>query len=222
MGMRRPWATTVASSVLATALLVASLTSSTGGASTTTTASVLPVPTFRGLTLVEARALARRRHGRIYVVLRAPSGVPAGTVLGQDPNPAWPVGLIVSSGPWRNDAAILPGERQAPVHPECAVPVRLEQDGNVVPLSCSRGRVNVGAWLFYSRNHPSMMSLKRSTPFARVLYSLCHFRVDHPAGFNVTAETMPEQQSVFTLAALYNGWRAPKNVDCVNARAELR
>lgn len=216
--MRRSLMTGAALSI-AVALVVVGLITSDGSSSTTTTSRVRSVPTFRGLTLGEARALARRRDGRVYVVLRAPSSAPAGTVLSQEPNSSWPVGLVVSSGRWANDDAILPGERQAPLHPACAVAVALEQDGNVFPLSCSGDRVNVGAWLFYARNRPSMMSLARSTPFSRVLNSLCHYRVGDPVGFNLTVETLPEQESVFTLAAIYNGWRIPKNLDCASSRA---
>lgn len=184
--------------------------------STTTTYATPSVPTFKGLTLGNARSLARLRNGRVNVVLRVPSSVTAGTVLAQSPNPSWPVGLVVSSGPWPHDEAVLPGERTPPVRRECAVAIWLSEDGNAYPLLCSGDRVNVGAWLFYAKSHPSMLSLARATPLSRVIASLCHFKVDEPQGFNDSEETLPEQENVFTLAAAYNGWNAPKDLNCAH------
>jgi hypothetical protein len=172
------------------------------------------VPKFKGLTLANARSLARLRDGRIYVALRVPSNAAVGTVVAQSPNPSWPVGLVVSSGPWHHDDAVLPGERTPPVRGECAQAVWLSEDGNAYPLLCSGHRVNVGAWLFYAKSHPSMMSLARTTPLSRVVASLCHFKVDQPQGFNNSEETLPEQENVFVLAAAYNGWSVPKGLNC--------
>jgi hypothetical protein len=190
----------------------------TGGTPSTTTTYATPpvsaVPTFKGLTLTNARSLARLRDGRVYVALRVPSRATAGTVVAQSPNPSWPVGLVVSSGPWSHDDAVLPGERTPPVRHECAQAVWLSEDGNAYPLLCSGHRVNVGAWLFYAKGHPSMMSLARTTSLSRVVASLCHFKVDEPQGFNDSEETLPEQENVFILAAAYNGWSVPKGLNC--------
>jgi hypothetical protein len=201
------------------ALAVAFTFASTQGSPSTTTTSVLSIPTFKGLTLAKARTVAHARGGRVYVLLQIPSSVPADTVLSQSPNPTWPVGLVVSEGPLRNDDEVLPGEKVPPVHGECAQTVWLSEDGNVAPLLCSGHRVNVGAWLFYAQNHPSMMSLMRTTSIARATASLCHYKVDEPKGFNLTDETLPEQESVFALAAAYNGWRVPRGLSCASSVA---
>jgi hypothetical protein len=119
----------------------------------------------------------------------------------------------------RNDSEVLPGETSPPVRHECAVTVWLAEDGNVYPLLCSGHRVNVGAWLFYARNRPSMMSLERTTTLARVTASLCHYKVGEPKGFNRTAESLPEQENVFMLAAAYNGWRVPRGLSCATVAA---
>jgi hypothetical protein len=154
----------------------------TGGTPSTTTTYPTPpvsaVPTFKGLNLTNARSLARLRDGPIYVALRIPSRAAAGTVVAQSPNPSWPVGPVVSSGPWSHDDAVLPGEHTPPVRRECAQAVWLSDDGNAYPLLCSGHRVNVGAWLFYAKSHPLMMSLARTTSLSRVVASLCHFKVD--------------------------------------------
>jgi hypothetical protein len=198
-------------------VLAVAFTFSSNDASPSTTRAASSVPTFKGLTLARARTIARARGGRVYVVIEIPSHAPAETVLSQSPNAGWPVGLVVSDGPLRNDHEVLAGERVPPVHGECAQTVWLSQDGNVYPLLCSGRRVNVGAWIFYAQNHPSMMSLMRTTSLARATASLCHYTVDEPKGFNLTEETLPEQESVFTLAAAYNGWRVPKGLSCATA-----
>jgi hypothetical protein len=201
----------LASGVLAVAITFAS---TEGSPSTTTTSLVAGVPTFKGLTLTRARSLARARGGRLYVALTIPSSETVGTVLNQTPNPTWPVGLVVSSGRLRNDDEVLPGESAPPVERECAEAIWLSEDGNAYPLLCSGGRVNVGAWLFYSRNRPSIMSLSRATPLARVTASLCHYKIGTPKGFNLFEETLPEQENVFMLAAAYNGWQVPHGLSC--------
>lgn len=201
----------LAGGVLAVAFTFASTDAST---STTTTTTTAVIPTFKGLTLAKARSVARLRGGRVYVVLQIPSSSPTETVLSQSQNSTWPVGLVVSDGPLRNDHEVLPGESVPPVQRECAQTVWLAADGNVYPLLCSGHRVNVGAWLFYAHNHPSMMSFMRATPIDRVTTSLCHYTVDEPKGFNLFEETLPEQENVFTLAAAYNGWRVPRGLSC--------
>jgi hypothetical protein len=193
--------------------------STDGSPSTTTTSVSSVVPSFKGLTLAKARSVARRRGGKVYVVLRIPSKASSETVLSQSPTSTWPVGLVVSNGPLRNDHQILPGESMPPVERECAETVWLAEDGNVYPLMCSRHRVNVGAWLFYARNRPSMMSLSRTSTIARVTESLCHYMAREPKGFNLSDETLPEQESVFMLAAAYNGWHVPKGLSCESAAA---
>jgi hypothetical protein len=192
------------------------LASTDGSASTTTTSSASVVPSFEGLTLAKAQSLARTSGGRVYVALQIPSSEPTETVLSQSPNATWPVGLVVSDGPLKNDHAVLPGERTPPVQRECAQTVSLTADGNVYPLLCSGRRVNVGAWLFYASDRPSMMSLSRATTMARVTASLCRYRVGSPSGFNLFQETIPEQENVFMLAAAYNGWRVPRGLDCAH------
>jgi hypothetical protein len=119
----------------------------------------------------------------------------------------------------RNDHEILPGESAPPVRRECAQTVWLAEDGNVYPLMCAGRRINVGAWLFYAHNRPSMMSLPRTTSMARVTASLCHYKVDAPRDFNLFAETLLEQENVFMLAAAYNGWRVPRGLSCAHGAA---
>jgi hypothetical protein len=117
----------------------------------------------------------------------------------------------------RNDHEILPGESMPPVQRERAETVWLAEDGNVYPLLCSGRRINVGAWLFYAHNRPSMMSLPRTTSIGRAVASLCHYTVEAPRGFNLFEETLPEQENVFMLAAAYNGWRVPRGLSCAHA-----
>lgn len=189
---------------------------STSDTSPTSATSIVTVPTFKGLTVTEAIRVARRRDGRVFVALRAPSNIASGTVISQTPSLEWPIGLVVSSGPWRNNETVLAGETTRPVEPECARPVTLTSDGNVFPLLCAHGRVNVGAWLFYSRLRPSMMSLARNASLSGIISALCDFHRDVPAGFNTSSETLPEQEDIFLLAEAYNGWRVPKDLDCAH------
>ncbi len=202
-----------------TLAVMSTFASSVAGTSTTTTTVAPSIPKFEGLALATARSLARSRGGSVYVALRIPSRAPTNTVLSQSPSDTWPLGLVVSNGPPRSSFEVLPGERLAPVRPECAQTVWLSEDGNVYPLLCSGERVNVGAWLFYARNRPSMMALARSASLSRVTASLCHYKVGEPRGFNRSPETLPEQESVFMLAAAYNGWRVPRGLSCATSAA---
>ncbi len=177
-------------------------------ATTPTTTTSSGIPNFEGMNLAGARTLAAKDHGSVFVEVTIPSSASVGTVIGQGPNAHWPVPLVVSSGPWRNDWAVLPGTHDAPVKKECAVPILLTEDGNAYPLLCRGGRVNVGAWLFYEQLRPSIMAIARSATPRQAFTQMCNLHPDTPIGFNLNL-TLTEYEDSFSLAAAYNGWRSP-------------
>ncbi len=180
----------------------------TGSTSTSTVASTSAsgaIPSFVGLTLDQARARARHHGGRVEVELWAPSSRARDDVLSQAPT-SWPVGLVVSTGPWTTPHAALPGEKSGPIASECAVVVHLEADGNVTPLLCGARHVDVGAWIFYSKGRPLLLTLARDATRPEIEAALC---ASPPKGGPTSNLTLPERLSVYTLARAYNGWTTP-------------
>jgi hypothetical protein len=201
---------------VATALVVLSMTlnidlnhDTASAATMTSLPSFAGFPNFKGMTLAEARTVASKHHGSVIVQVTVPSSTASGIILGQGPNPQWPVRLVVSSGPWRNDWAVLPGAHNSPVKKECVVPVLLTEDGNAFPLLCHGGRVNVGAWLFYGQLRPSIMAMERNATPRQVFTQVCNLLPDMPKGFNLNL-TLPEYENSYSLAAAYNGWKFPE------------
>jgi hypothetical protein len=196
------WAALVA----AIAALARSDVAAAAGSTTSTTSRPTVVPSFVGLTLAQARDRARGDHGRVDVVLWAPTSRPRGDVVSQAPT-SWPVGLVVSSGPWTTPHARLAGERAGPVAPECAVVVHLEADGNVTPLLCAAHSVNVGAWLFYSKGDPALLTLARTATKREIDAALCDAT---PTSGTTSPLTLPERLSDYILVRSYDGWTTPQ------------
>lgn len=172
----------------------------------TTTASLAKIPRFSGMTLAATRTLAKADHGSVIVELFVPSNAASGRVLGQGPNPQWPVPLVVSSGPWPNEWAVLPGTHNSPEKKECTLPIVLTEDGNVHPLLCHGGGVNVGAWLFYEHLRPSIMAMGRYATPRQVFTLMCNLHRDKPSGFKRNL-TLPEYENAYSLTSAYNGWK---------------
>lgn len=209
VGLRRVLALSTLFSVAALVVLLVSLNFSSNhdaASVATTTASLAKIPGFGGMTLAAAKRLAKTNHGSVIVEVTVPSNAASGMVLGQGPNAQWPASLVVSSGPWPNEWAVLPGTHNSPAKKECAVPIVLTEDGNVHPLLCHGGGVNVGAWLFYEHLRPSIMAMGRYATPRQVFTLMCNLPRDKANGFNRNL-TLPEYEHSYSLASAYNGWK---------------
>lgn len=152
---------------------------------------------FVGLTLVEARALARRCRQRLGYVLKVASPAPPGTVISQS-QPYTGNSLVVSAGPPTNKRAVLRGAAGSPVSTECTATITLTEDGNAYPLTCYGSHVNAEAWDFYAALRSPIMRLPRKQTVCQVAAHISDSRL-----------SSPEQYSAFELANVYNGWHVP-------------
>ncbi len=89
-----------------------------------------------------------------------------------------------------------------PVYAECNVPVSDSTDGNLYPLLCPNGGVNIRAWDGYTRYIDGpLFELGRNADAAVVLAAMCQAYYHKPAD-----ATSVEVQSAEELAAAYYGW----------------
>ncbi len=86
-----------------------------------------------------------------------------------------------------------------PVSAECSIPLTTSADGNVSPLLCPNGGVNVRAWQVYATNNLLVMEQPRDATEQQVYQAMCS---DIASGHT----TDPTEESAEELAAYYNGW----------------
>ena len=91
--------------------------------------------------------------------------------------------------------AILPPQMTPPVSAECSIALTDDADGNVSPITCPNGGVNVPAWNYYETNRMAVMSLGPSATASQVLTAMC----SQPS-------TNPTEENAEQLVAAYNGW----------------
>ena len=97
------------------------------------------------------------------------------------------------------DLAMLAPATVPPLVNECRQALSHSLDGNVSPLTCTSGGLNVLAWQFYSVLGTDVMSLGRGASLRQIFGAMCtDASVDHATG--------PEAQAAATLASNYYGW----------------
>ncbi len=89
---------------------------------------------------------------------------------------------------------------EPPVETVCSETVDVAPNGDISPLFCSDGGINVLAWQAYAKRNPSVMSLGRGATSSDVLAAMCDDLVS-----SVHASVNDEINSE-ALAARYNGW----------------
>lgn len=94
---------------------------------------------------------------------------------------------------------ILPPANVLPAIDLCSAPVQQFQDGNVGPLFCFGGELNVGAWLFFAQLKPLVMTLGPYATLVDIRPALC---IDTGQGHM----TLPQEDSAYALSAAYYGW----------------
>lgn len=167
----------------------------------------LPAPDRATTTLLEPPA----GGGRLRLATRfdyCPSQT-GGTVIAV--SPFEPVELLLSGGTQPPNAALSPAS-VPPVSDECSLAVTQQADGNVAPLLCPGGGVNVLAWQHYQSGfvsgHPpawsQIMALGATASAIQVLQAMCTDRAD-------IYGTNPLTISAEHLAAAYYGWNFTTN-----------
>ena len=96
----------------------------------------------------------------------------------------------------------LPPAPDRPVSYYCRHSLLHDEDGNVQPLTCAQGHVNILAWKWYADNAPvPILALPRSTSLVDVEKALCRPQ----------SSTEPMRISEYKLASIYNGWHFKQN-----------
>ncbi|MHB8571744.1 MAG: hypothetical protein ACYDAY_02145 [Candidatus Dormibacteria bacterium] len=93
---------------------------------------------------------------------------------------------------------VLAPATTAPAVDECDQQLAYAADGNVSPLACSDGRLNVRAWRALAQDNPSVMTLGPYATPAQVHAAAC---------MDVQRSTIPIEQSVVDIATIYYGWQ---------------
>ncbi len=96
---------------------------------------------------------------------------------------------------------ILKPAQVPPKHGECSLSLTHTGDGNVLPLLCRNGGVNVLAWRFYARGGSYLFSLGGHATYKRVERYFCSLLIPNRSGL-----TYPEVGSMYTLASSYYRW----------------
>lgn len=81
--------------------------------------------------------------------------------------------------------------------PLCRTPTHPTQNGDVLPVFCHGGAINVTVWMIYTHVKPGLMQLGRSATLQQVDAAIC---VAHPGA------TTGQQESIYAMASAYNGW----------------
>ncbi len=93
----------------------------------------------------------------------------------------------------------LPPAPSPPVAAECSISLATSGDGNVNPLLCPDGGINVRAWRVYATNNLLVMAQPRDASEYQVVQAFCSDLADGHT-------TLTIEDSAEELAAHYNGW----------------
>ncbi len=103
----------------------------------------------------------------------------------------------------RSAPSPLPRLQPASVPPsvgECVQAIETSPDGNVSPLTCADGSVNIPAWDALTRDDISVLGLGPHATVANVRAALCQVRSQTPQDDST-------QESAVQIAAAYYGWQ---------------
>lgn len=111
-----------------------------------------------------------------------------------------------------NPRQVLPPATIGPQSDECALTLTVEADGNVSPLLCPDGGVNVPAWQHYEKA-TAVLTLGRGPTASTITSAMCN---TYARGFG----TNPLTISAGKLAAAYYGWGAADVMTVESFRAQ--
>ncbi len=105
---------------------------------------------------------------------------------------------------------VLPPATDPPNVDLCSKPVVTTSDGNVRPLQCSNGALNVQAWTYYSTISASILGLGLNPSPAQAPSAMCD-DIHH------NGASRAQEPNGYRLARLYYGWTFtldPTTVTC--------
>ena len=143
-----------------------------------------------GLALLLAGAAACDSAPTASTVSPSPSPIASPSVE-QSPTPSSDEVPVASQ--------VLPPASDPPVANLCTAPITFASDGNVAPLLCKSGAVNVKAWQFYADISASVLGLGLNPTQGQVQSAMCD-DVQH------NHATQSEEANGYRLASAYYGW----------------
>ena len=105
---------------------------------------------------------------------------------------------------------VLPPATDPPNVDLCSKPVVSAADGNVTPLQCGSGALNVQAWTYYSTISASILGLGANPSAAQPQAAMCDDLAHNGA-------SRAQEPNGYRLAKLYYGWTFdidPTRVTC--------
>jgi hypothetical protein len=117
--------------------------------------------------------------------------------IAHSPSPSSSPTLTVSPSPVAR--SVLPPAKSLPAVALCAQPLVTDQAGNVEPLLCSDGGLNVLAWKFYAPLAPKVLAAGTAASFKVVQAAICGDVITKHA-------TVLAELNAYNLAAAYYGW----------------
>jgi hypothetical protein len=122
---------------------------------------------------------------------------------------------VVSASPTSDEVPVshqvLPPASDEPVVNLCAKPVVSSADGNVMPLQCTSGALNVTAWRFYADISASVLGLGLNPTEGQVVNAVCDDLAHNHA-------TRVQEASGYRLAVAYYGWAFNVDVSKVSCQ----
>ena len=106
---------------------------------------------------------------------------------------------------------VLAPAQDLPVANLCQTSVSFTADGNVTPLLCKSGALNVQAWFFYKSVSASILGLGLNPTEGQAESAVCD-------DLNHNHATRVEEVSGFKLAATYYGWSFAVDVTKVSCQ----
>jgi hypothetical protein len=102
---------------------------------------------------------------------------------------------------------VLPPATVMPAVDLCSADLVGTANGNVYPLLCQSGAVNVAAWRFYVQVSSNILALGRDVALEQVQAALCADQSQNHA-------TYVEESSAYEVAAAYYGWSFTPEPNC--------
>jgi hypothetical protein len=106
---------------------------------------------------------------------------------------------------------VLAPAQDEPVANLCQASVTFTADGNVTPLLCKSGALNVQAWFFYKSVSASILGLGLNPTEGQAESAICD-------DINHNHATRVEEASGYRLAATYYGWSFAVDVTKVSCQ----
>jgi hypothetical protein len=106
---------------------------------------------------------------------------------------------------------VLAPAQDLPVANLCQTSVTFTADGNVTPLLCKSGALNVQAWFFYKNVSGSILGLGLNPTQGQAESAICD-------DLNHNHATRVEEASGYKLAATYYGWSFAIDVSTVSCQ----